>query len=62
VSKQYNHAFDVAFSIVTDREDAEGITAEQFTQAVLQRVLDLNKHDEWNEAVGAPFDTFEVEE
>jgi len=58
--KRYNHAYTVAFSLESGHEDGYDVDKLAFTNAVLQRVLDLNKHDEWDEAVGAPFDTYEV--
>ena len=58
----YDHAFSVAFSVCSADPDGEDLTAEDFTQALLHRILDLNANDEWDEAVGAPFDTFEIEE
>lgn len=56
---KYNHAFTIAFSIDHDHPEGEGISPLEFTQALLRRIHDLNENDEWDEAVGAPYDTYE---
>jgi hypothetical protein len=60
----FDHAFDIAFSVVTDDPTGDNITGEQFAAALQRRIDDLNSSGdvEWHEAVGAPFDTFEVED
>ena len=59
---RYNHAFTVAFTIESDHPEGDDITGEQFTKAVQRRVDELNSQGdlEWLEAVGLPYDTYEV--
>lgn len=56
----YNHAFTLAFEI-PGSTDPEGndITPQQYREALLKRMNDLDKNNEWEEAIGAPYDTFE---
>ncbi len=56
---KYNHAFAVAFSIESDDPQGENISADQFHQALSKRSADITRNDEWAEAVGAPYDTYE---
>ncbi|MFA7523382.1 MAG: hypothetical protein WCY71_10715 [Halothiobacillaceae bacterium] len=61
--KTYNHAYTVAFSVKgsTHPEGAD-VTPEQFEAALTARIRELNSNvDEWAEAVGLPFDSFEEE-
>lgn len=60
--KKYNHAFTVAFSINSDHPQGDDISADEFHQALVKRSQDLTRADEWLEAVGAPFDTYENED
>ena len=57
--KKYNHAFDIAFSVISKNENGDDITAEEFAAAIRQRVDDLLSSGELLEAVGAPWDTYE---
>jgi hypothetical protein len=59
---KYNHAFDIAFSIVSDHPTGEDVTAEQVREALIQRVHTAYSSGELLEAIGAPFDTYEVDE
>ncbi len=58
---KYNHAFDLAFSLETFN-DAENVTIEEAKAALLARIEELDRDQLWAEAVGASFDTYEVEE
>jgi hypothetical protein len=53
---KYNHAFDIAFSVVSEHPD---VTAEQVREALIKRVIQAYDSGELLEAVGAPFDTYE---
>jgi len=57
--KKYNHAFDIAFSIVSAHPSGEDITAEQALDAIIERVKKAYASGELLEAMGAPFDTYE---
>jgi hypothetical protein len=55
---QYNHAFTVAFSVLSNNPKGEDVTPEMFKAALTKRMKDLDEHDEWEEAVGGPFDSY----
>ena len=67
----FNHAFTIAFEVISDCEDASDVTPEMLKNALLKRIADLDAScfvpgvpslghgGEWFEAVGAPFDTHE---
>lgn len=67
---RFNHAFDIAFEVVSNCEDASDVTPEKLRDALLQRISDLDASYfpskgqgwEWYEAVGDPFDTFNMDE
>jgi|TARA_R100000501_G_C2605872_1_gene101669 cystathionine beta-lyase family protein involved in aluminum resistance len=54
---KYNHAFDIAFSIVNESEEGV-VTPAEIRHALVCR-LHNTPNDELVESVGAPFDTFE---
>lgn len=60
---RFNHAFTIAFSVVSDRKDGEDVTPATLRAALQRRLDELDRSPdrerEWREAVGAPFDTFE---
>jgi hypothetical protein len=59
--RRYNHAYTLAFSLVSDTEDGSDVTSEMFSAAIDNRMGDLDRSGdiEWHEAVGPPYDTFE---
>lgn len=57
----WNHAFDIAFSLVSQRQDASDVNPQAIRNAILGRLATLTD-DELMEAVGAPFDTYEETE
>lgn len=58
--KRYNHAFTMAFSVSgSETKDGSDITKEQYIEALQQRIKDLSDEDQIQEAIGAPFDTYE---
>lgn len=56
---KFNHAVTVAFTVISDQKDGEDITSDMFRTALLKRIIDLDEHDQWREAIGAPFDTYQ---
>lgn len=54
---KYNHAFDIAFEVITDNE-GENVTADELRQGLRNRLNGMSD-DEIIEACGLPFDTFE---
>jgi len=57
-TQYFNHAYDIAFSLVSPDPDGD-IPASELRQAILRRLNTLDD-DELIEAVGAPFDSFEI--
>ncbi len=58
--RTYNHAYTVGFSVSKSVHPlADDVTPERLRAALLQRIEDLDKHGEWEEAVGRPFDSYE---
>lgn len=57
----YNHAFEIAFSLKGSKcRSALDVSAKELKQALLSRIADLEQNpNEFHEAVGAPFDTYE---
>ena len=58
---KYNHMFSVCFVVESDKEDGSDVTSDMFHQALIKRAQDLSLLHEWDEAVGAPDDTYENE-
>lgn len=61
---KYNHAVDIAFSLVSNHPQGEDITADMLRTALWNRIRDLDNSNEWGEIAAntVPFDTYEVEE
>ncbi len=57
----YNHALDIAFEVVTKDKEGEDIQGVVLRNA-LQKRLDSLSDEELEEACGAPFDTYNVED
>lgn len=55
---KYNHAFDIAFALVSEHEDSEKIDAVTIRNAINKRLAGLSD-EELLEAVGASFDCHE---
>jgi hypothetical protein len=56
---KYNHAYDIAFSLVSEHPTGEDVTAEQVRDAIIARVHSAYASGELLEAIGLPFDTYE---
>jgi hypothetical protein len=56
---KYNHAYTIAFELVSSTPTGEDVTPEMLREALIRRISELDKTDTWIEATGAPFDTFE---
>jgi hypothetical protein len=56
----YDHAFTIAFSVRSPFENGCKVAPQEFRHAILARLAALTD-DELLEAVGMPFDTYEVE-
>lgn len=61
-TKTFNHAYTIAFAVSGSKtEDGSDLTAEQFKPALLARIESICRNDNWKEALGAPYDTYEEE-
>lgn len=60
--KRYNHMYTVAFTVISSHPEGLDVTPEDFRRALTQRMNDLDLSGEWDEAVGAPDDTYEMED
>ena len=59
---KFNHAVDIAFTVISDDADGNDFTPAMLRAALMRRIVELNENpDQWLEAVGAPFDTYEME-
>lgn len=59
---KYNHAFAIAFSLVSEHPTGEDVTAEQARDAIIARVHSAYASGELLEAIDAPYDTYSYEE
>lgn len=59
---RYNHGYTLAFSVESKDPKGEDVSPQMLRAALLRRIDDLDIGDEWVEATGAPFDTYEVDE
>ena len=58
---RYNHAYEVAFSLVSNEAEGRDVSPAMFRAALLRRVTELDAeeaHGGWEQACGAPFDTY----
>jgi hypothetical protein len=58
---KYNHAFTLAFSLESNMDNADDVTASQARSAILE-FLDRLSDTELMENIGYPYDTYEIEE
>lgn len=60
--KKYNHAFDIAFEVISTDRTGENVTAKELLNGLRRRLENLEKNgDEIIEACGLPFDTYTME-
>lgn len=60
MSIKYNHAYTLAFSLESSQENGGDVTPTMMKKALEQRIRDLDQNEEWEEAVGCPYDSYEV--
>jgi hypothetical protein len=58
---RYNHAYDIAFSLKSDCQQGNDVTPDMVRLALQKRIASMCDN-ELMEAVGAPFDTYEIED
>lgn len=58
---RYNHAYTIAFEVISDHPKGDDVTPEQLKAALTQRIENLDSAGdlEWLDATGAPYDTYE---
>lgn len=59
--KTFNHAVTLAFVVISHHEKGEDITPSMYRAALQKRMDDLDREGTWGEAIGYPFDTYEME-
>ncbi len=61
--QMYNHAFDIAFEVLSETEDGEDVTPAMFRAALQNKMDDMDSNGDlhWQECIGCPFDTFKCE-
>ena len=57
---KYDHAYDIAFSIESDHPNGDDVTENMLYQALRKRISEAYLNGELIEAVGMPFDTYEI--
>jgi len=50
IIKKYSHMYDVAFEVISNHPEGEDVTPEMIKKALISRITDLDKHNEWIEA------------
>ena len=56
---KYNHLYDIAFSVVSGKEDGSDVDAEMLYRALIKRAHDAFFNGEIVEACDGPVDTYE---
>ena len=56
---KYNHAFDIAFVVISNKKDGSDVTATMLKDALRDRIINTDD-DEIIESCGRPFDTYEI--
>ena len=56
---KYNHAYTFAFSLLSDHESGDDVTAAQVRAAIIERLQKM-EDGELLENLGYPFDTYEL--
>ena len=57
----YDHAYTIAFSVKTTNNEEE-VTVEEYKAALMQRIADLENHNEWVGVLDFPYDSYVIEE
>jgi hypothetical protein len=57
---RYSHAYSIGFDLDSNAEDASDVTPAMLRIALLRRIADIDQNNEWEAAVGGPFDTMET--
>ena len=60
MTTRYDHAFTIAFSLVSSNPSGRDVTPAELRAAILTRLASL-ADEELSEAVGAPYDSYELD-
>jgi hypothetical protein len=60
MSQYHDHAFDIAFSVISTEADSNNISKQSLIAGLLMRVRDIIRNDEITEAIGGAFDSCET--
>jgi hypothetical protein len=55
---KFNHAFDIAFSLTSKKEDGSDVDEKALYRALLLRIQACMENGDLVECCGAPFDTY----
>tara|TARA_B100000424_G_scaffold6055_1_gene4511 strand:- start:220 stop:591 length:372 start_codon:yes stop_codon:yes gene_type:complete len=58
---KYNHAFDIAFVVISNKKDGSDVTATMLKDALRDRIINTDD-DEIIESCGRPFDTYKIKQ
>ena len=58
---RFNHALSLGFTVLSDDPEGEDITVKMIRKALEERIFEIDRHNEWQEACLPPWDTFELE-
>ena len=59
--KTFSHAVDLAFEVISHDKNGDDITPNMYRAALEERMDELDREGTWSEAIGYPFDTYEME-
>ena len=59
--RKFNHVFDLAFVVISSDKDGEDVSPNMYRAALKKRMDELDRLNVWEEAIGAPLDTYEME-
>jgi cob(I)alamin adenosyltransferase len=54
----FNHAFDIAFEVITDKEEPDEVTEQELIKALEKRIKSLKESGDIDEAVSC-YDSYE---
>lgn len=55
---RFNHAYAIAFSVVSNDDRGHDVDARQLHAALMTRIEDLDCEGGWVEAAGVPYDSY----
>lgn len=57
---KYNHAFDIAFEVESNKEDASDVTQKMLAAAIQRRLNNCVQNNSLEECCFPPFDSYEI--